>query len=152
MHVLGQTLTPDSRAWVLGKATAFGDEWLEREIREKREHKIALLPIGSQVIATVNYKLALTKSTAKNWTTKAFAICSTPNPVFLPGKAHGQRSLIGYSPWGRKELEMTEWCHFTLQSLNPKLLLLLTFSKPCGNSGWSKALCAPGNLVGQVFR
>ena len=26
-----------------------------------------------------------------------------PAPVFLPGKSHGQRSLVGYSPWGRKE-------------------------------------------------
>ena len=25
-------------------------------------------------------------------------------PVFLPGKSHGQRSLAGYSPWGRKRL------------------------------------------------
>ena len=31
-----------------------------------------------------------------------------PTPVFLPGKFHGQRSLVGYSPWGRKELDMTE--------------------------------------------
>ena len=31
-----------------------------------------------------------------------------PDPVFLPGKSHGQRSLVGYSPWGRKELDMTE--------------------------------------------
>ena len=30
-----------------------------------------------------------------------------PNPVFLPGKSHGQRSLAGYSPWGHKELHMT---------------------------------------------
>ena len=29
-------------------------------------------------------------------------------PVFLPGKSHGQQSLAGYSPWGHKELEMTE--------------------------------------------
>ena len=28
-------------------------------------------------------------------------------PVFLPGKSHGERSLVGYSPWGRKELDMT---------------------------------------------
>ena len=28
--------------------------------------------------------------------------------VFLPGEAHGQRSLAGYSPWGCKELDMTE--------------------------------------------
>ena len=30
------------------------------------------------------------------------------NPLFLPGKSHGQRSLVGYSPWGRKESGMTE--------------------------------------------
>ena len=29
-------------------------------------------------------------------------------PVFLPGEFHGQRSLVGYSPWGLKESEMTE--------------------------------------------
>ena len=31
-----------------------------------------------------------------------------PTPVFLPGDSHGQRSLVGYSPWGHKELDMTE--------------------------------------------
>ena len=31
-----------------------------------------------------------------------------PTPVFLPGKSHGQRSLVGYSPWSRKELDPTE--------------------------------------------
>ena len=31
-----------------------------------------------------------------------------PTPVFLPGKFHGQRSLVGYSPWGHKEVDMTE--------------------------------------------
>ena len=29
--------------------------------------------------------------------------------MFLPGESHGQRSLVGYSPWGRKESDMTEW-------------------------------------------
>ena len=31
-----------------------------------------------------------------------------PTPVFLPGESHGQRSLVGYSPWGHRELDMTE--------------------------------------------
>ena len=31
-----------------------------------------------------------------------------PTAVFLPGKFHGQRSLVVYSPWGGKELDMTE--------------------------------------------
>ena len=34
-----------------------------------------------------------------------------PTPVFLPGKSHGWRNLVGYSPWGRKELDMTEQLH-----------------------------------------
>ena len=29
-------------------------------------------------------------------------------PVFLPGKSHGQRSLVGYRPWGHKESDMNE--------------------------------------------
>ena len=32
-------------------------------------------------------------------------------PVFLLGKFHGQRSLVGYSPRGHKELDTTEWAH-----------------------------------------
>jgi len=35
-----------------------------------------------------------------------------PTPVLLPGKFHGRRSLVGYSPWGRKESDMTEQLHF----------------------------------------
>ena len=31
-----------------------------------------------------------------------------PNPVFLPGEFYGQRSLVGYSPWGRRESDTTE--------------------------------------------
>ena len=31
-----------------------------------------------------------------------------PTPVFLLGKSHGHRSLVGYSPWGHKELDMTD--------------------------------------------
>ena len=31
-----------------------------------------------------------------------------PTPVLLPGKSHGWRSLVGYSPWGGEELDMTE--------------------------------------------
>ena len=38
-----------------------------------------------------------------------------PIPVLLPGKSHGQRNLVGYSPWGRKESDTTEWLHFYLR-------------------------------------
>ena len=35
-----------------------------------------------------------------------------PTAVLLPGKSHGWRSLVGCSPWGREELDMTERLHF----------------------------------------
>ena len=34
-----------------------------------------------------------------------------PTLIFLPGKLHGQRSLVGYSPWGCKESKRTEPTH-----------------------------------------
>ena len=30
-----------------------------------------------------------------------------PTPIFLPGESHGKRSLVGYSPWGCKEPDVT---------------------------------------------
>ena len=40
---------------------------------------------------------------------------------------HGQRSLVGYSPWGRKELDMTEWLKYMCYSniLTPTFVLHL---------------------------
>ena len=35
-----------------------------------------------------------------------------PTPVLLSGKSHGQRSLVGCSPWGREESGTTERLHF----------------------------------------
>ena len=35
-----------------------------------------------------------------------------PTPVLLPGKSHGWRSLVGCSPWGCEESDMTERLHF----------------------------------------
>ena len=35
-----------------------------------------------------------------------------PTPVLLLGESHGGRSLVGYSPWGLKESDMTERLHF----------------------------------------
>ena len=39
-----------------------------------------------------------------------------PTPMFLPGEFHGQRSLAGYRPWGRKELDTTEWLTLSLSN------------------------------------
>ena len=42
-----------------------------------------------------------------------------PTPVLLPGKSHGRRSLVGCSPWGREESDMTKWLpfHFSLSCI-----------------------------------
>ena len=40
-----------------------------------------------------------------------------PTPVLLPGRSHGQRSLVGCSPWGRDESDTTEWFHFSLSHI-----------------------------------
>ena len=32
----------------------------------------------------------------------------SPSPIFLPGESDGQRSVAGYSPWGHREMDMTE--------------------------------------------
>ena len=39
-----------------------------------------------------------------------------PTPVFLSGESHGQRSLVGYSPYGRKESDTTERLTLSLSS------------------------------------
>ena len=45
-----------------------------------------------------------------------------PTPVLLPGKSHERRSLVGCSPWGRKESDMTEQLpfHFSLSCIGRK--------------------------------
>ena len=44
-----------------------------------------------------------------------------PTPVLLPGKSHGQRSLVGCSPWGREESDMTERLHFHFHALEKEM-------------------------------
>ena len=55
-----------------------------------------------------------------------------PTAVLLPGKFHEQRSLTGYSPWGCKELDITEWlthAHTHTQSKILKALSLLYYKR-----------------------
>ena len=46
-----------------------------------------------------------------------------PTPVFLSGKPHGQRSLVGYSPWGLKNSDTTlhTYAHSTQQVCSSEL-------------------------------
>ena len=64
---------------------------------ESEEELKSLLMKVKEESEKVGLKLSIQKT--KKW---------QPTPVFLPGESHGQRSLAGYSSWGRKELDMTE--------------------------------------------
>ena len=50
-----------------------------------------------------------------------------PTPVFLPGQFHGQRSLVGCSPWGHRESDLTE---HTAQDIQGARLLSLGQNTP----------------------
>ena len=49
-YILGQTLTPNSKTRVLGKAIAYGDEWFANESVGRREDEITSLPTGNHAV------------------------------------------------------------------------------------------------------
>ena len=51
-----------------------------------------------------------------------------PTPVFLPEKSHGQRSLPGYSPWGHKELDTTEWLSIQLTHISIHIKFCVSYA------------------------
>ena len=78
-------------------------------------------------------------------------------PVFLPGESHGQRSLVGCSPWGHKEMDMTEWLSTHdmekykihdlpgFRAVNFLISIFIT-------SKWSRLCSVQLNSVTQLFR
>ena len=62
----------------------------------------AMLSLCLLILPSFGHQLLLSVSLT-NWRRKW-----QPPSVFVPGKSHGQRSLMGYSPWGRKESDMPE--------------------------------------------
>ena len=68
-------------------------------------------------------------------------------PVFLPGEFHGERNLVGYCPWGHKELDMTERLSLSLLSLSSACQYHAQFwCFPCGSAGKESA-CNEGTWV-----
>ena len=60
-----------------------------------------------------------------------------PTPVLLPGESHGWRSLVGYSPWGRKESDTTERLHFHFQTFcRAPLVAQLVKNTPAMRETW----------------
>ena len=66
-----------------------------------------------------------------------------PTPALLPGKSHGQRSLEGYSPWGREESDTAEWLHFSLSCIgegNGNPLQYSCLENPRDRGAWWAAI------------
>ena len=55
-----------------------------------------------------------------------------PTLVLLPVKSHGQRSMVGYSPWGRKESDTTERLHFHFHALRTSIGSLISVVQSSG--------------------
>ena len=49
--------------------------------------------------------------------------------IFLAGKFRGQRSLVGYSPWGCKELDMIEWLSMHLSYTEKDINIVKQFPR-----------------------
>ena len=73
--------------------------------------------------------------------------------VLLPGKSHRLRSLVGYSPWGRKESDMTEQLHFTSYIYIMHACMYSCFSHIHLFEGAHRTLCtvAHQSLLSMVF-
>ena len=86
----------------------------------------------------------------------------------MPGESHGGRSLVGYSPWGRKESNTTEQIHFThyvdseaiMMSKEDQVSVLLEFTSSREEMSketnkykvlWGRAACPGPGRSGELF-
>ena len=78
-YILWETLTPDSKARVLEKAFADGDEWVDNESAGKREDEIATLPSENQAVPTIepDWDYNMTK---ERWVQSHFVRCILEGP------------------------------------------------------------------------
>ena len=56
-------------------------------------------------------------------------VAVSPTPVFFPGESQGWRSLVGYSPWGRKESDTTERLLFFTKGYIKEFTMLICILK-----------------------
>ena len=78
-------------------------------------------PVGSALVAQrIKSLLQCRRPGFSPWVRKiSWKRAWQPTRVFLPGEFHGQRSLAGYNPWGRKELDTTERLRIVQRILEP---------------------------------
>ena len=74
----------------------------EGEALKSQQKQDLELTRSDHQLLIAKFRLKLQKVVKTTWRGKW-----QPTSVFLPGKSHEQRSLVGYSPWDHKELDMT---------------------------------------------
>ena len=111
----------------LGQMTSWSKQ------KEKLEKEMPLWDLESISVFLGNYKVTCMCSIVwnpRNGMYRAVYMLRRdprPTPVLLPRKLHGWKSLVGCSPWGPKESDMTEWLHFHFFQDCPNLSLLVDF-------------------------
>ena len=91
-HFTGQNIS--SRLWF--------------KVQEHLERAVKPLRVSQVVLAVKNQCRRHKRRGFDPWVGKIPWRRAWQPTVFLPGESHGQRSLVGYNPWGRKESDMTE--------------------------------------------
>ena len=122
-YILGQTLTPNSKTWVLGKPITFGDEWLGNESVAKREDEIAILSTGNQAVPIIerywDYNLA-----KGWWDLSHFLRCIR---CILKGLRQGHAKTLNYDKLANIEQEEKEAPGKFLDKLREVLLRYTEF-------------------------
>ena len=78
--------------------------WEKQPIQEQARNCLIYTPVWAPLVVQMIKNLAAMQETqpgSLGW-------------KFLPGESHGQRTLVGYSPWGCRESNMTEQLTFSL--------------------------------------
>ena len=106
-------------AWNIGRGSASVTEThLNKEICQpvtvtvsvnSRQHFYIYFYADGSAVKNLPAKQEMQEMWVQSWIRKIpWRRAWQPTPVFLSGQSHGQRSLVGYSPWGLKKSDMTE--------------------------------------------
>ena len=111
---------PDVKNWLIGQNPDAGKDWRQEEKEATEDemvgwhywlngHEFEQAPGDSEGQG------GLVRCRFDPWVMKIpWRRAGQPTPVFLPEESHGQRSLVGHSPWGHKKSDMTEWLNNVL--------------------------------------